>query len=1077
MRKRVLAGVFLSICLLFPGGWMNGISLCGQTSASSSVGKNGTLRAQLDLGKAPVNFIPNRGQTDEKFAYYVQGKDKAIGFSSDGVTFVLTGRKAGAIATQAGREMPAGETEPNRPGIPGPSPESDSQSGSRWVVNLDFLGANAGVQPVGTDPNGTIISFFSGEPGTWKTGLAASSRITYANLWQGIDLVYTGTADALKYEFIVHPGADPSRIRLAYRGATSVLVNDDGRLAVSTPVGGFEDGTPVAYQELEGRRQEIPLAYNIADETGGKSTADGSGGVDRSVAYGFAVGTYDRTRPLILDPVVLIYCGYLGGPGNDYGYGIAADSLGRAYITGYTYSMGVAFPAVVGPDLSYNGGSVDAFIARVNASGTGLDYCGYIGGLGNDFAYGVAVDKSGSAYVTGYTSSTEASFPVKVGPNLRSRGLFDVFVAKVAPDGRTLVYCGFIGGDDDDFGRAIAVDNLGRAYIAGYSASTETTFPAAVGPRLVFGGGTYDAFIARVNAAGTKLDYCGYVGGLGNDYGYGVACDKIGNAYITGCTNSMEASFPVLTGPDQTYNGGKTDAFIARITNDGVGFDYCGYIGGAGDDCGYGVAVDSSLNAYVTGSTSSSSDSFPVQTGPFLTHSGGTYDAFIAKVYTDGSVMYYCGYIGGADYDTGTAVAVDGFGFAYVTGYTASKEDSFPVKDGPVLTLGGSFDAFVAKVKVNATGLVYCGYLGGADADLAQGIALDADGTGNVFLTGNTFSRESTFPATLGPTLVASGSRDGFAARVLETSLTITAPNGAEMWKAGAVNNITWITEGKVGNVRIEFSSDNATTWSDVVASTKNDGTFAWKVADTISSECLIRISDVDTGVVTDTSDAVFSVVTPTITVTSPNGGEKWAVGVVHNITWTSEGTVSDVRIELTTDSGSTWEDIVSQTENDGVYAWTVPNKVSSSCMIRISDVVTGLSTDTSDTVFSIVVGAVTVNSPNGGESWTVGSRHDITWSSEGTVSDVRIELSTDSGSTWEDVVAQTQNNGLYSWTIPDKVSSTCLIRISDVVTGLATDTSDAVFSIVAASAPPAAPTKGGAQIPIKIPQNPVKIK
>ena len=242
----------------------------------------------------------------------------------------------------------------------------------RWVVKLDFLDANPGVRPVGVEETGAVISYFKGKPEEWKTGLPAYSKIVYEDLWPGVDLLYHGTFDRMKYEFIVHPGADPSRIRLAYRGAESVRLTDEGRLAVQTPVGGFEDEVPVAWQEKEGAKVEVTVAYvleafaeekppdhslfssdTLADEEAGQGS--------RVHVYGFELGDYDQTLPLVLDPAVLIYCGYIGGLSGEYGYGIALDGSGNAYVTGETQSTEGSFPVINGPDLTHNGAN-DVFI-------------------------------------------------------------------------------------------------------------------------------------------------------------------------------------------------------------------------------------------------------------------------------------------------------------------------------------------------------------------------------------------------------------------------------------------------------------------------------------------------------------------------------------------------------------------------------------------------------------------------------------------------------------------------------------------------------------------------------------------
>jgi hypothetical protein len=921
MEKRILTGAALIawICILTTGTGMPVVM--GQRSFSEVAPAGRILHAQPDFGKMPVNFIPNRGQLDERVAYYVQGKDKTIYFGAEGVTFVLTKAEA-----------------------------------SPWVVKLDFQGAKPGVNPKATDETGAVISYFQGEPGSWKTGLPTYSRIIYPNIWPGIDLVFSGTMDKLKYDFIVHPGADPARIRLAYRGASSVRINDRGSLIVSTPSGGFEDGVPVAYQERAGKRVNVPMAYKIVDSGDGKKDEPGLREYEKNtVTYGFSIGEYDQAEFLILDPVILVYCGYIGGPSYDYGYGIAADRLGNAYITGYTYSRGIAFPAMVGPDLTFNGGSMDAFVAKLNPSGTAFVYCGYIGGSGNDYGYGIAVDPSGNAYVTGYTSSKESTFPVSVGPKLIHRGLFDVFVAKVNANGTALDYCGYIGGSGNDYGRSIAVDGSGNAYITGYTSSNEASFPVSGDLDLSYNGGANDAFAAKVNADGTAFEYCGYIGGSGSDFGYGIAVDALGNAYITGYTSSTEASFPVSTGPDVSFEGGLYDAFVAKVYADGSALEYCGYIGGSGSDYGYGIAVDPLGNAYITGYTSSSDGTFPVSTGPDLTYNGGYYDAFVAKVDIGGGWLIYCGFIGGSGYDVGTGIAVDSRGYAFVTGYTSSKEDTFPVNVGADLTHNGSFDAFVAKADLSGAGLVYCTYIGGSDADMGMGIALDVDASGNTYLTGNTYSMQYTFPTAEGPDLSYNGNRDGFVAKIYENSITVTAPNGGETCHVGLDQDITWLTAGIVGNMRIEYSTDTGTTWIEITASTENDGIFTWTVPNTVSETCLVRITDTENGDLTDTSDAVFTITDiPVIIVTSPNGGESWVVGSLHNITWLSAGGVGDVKIEYTTDYGTTWIEIVASTENDGTYAWIVPDAVSDTCLVRISEAEDGDPVATSNSIFSI---------------------------------------------------------------------------------------------------------------------------
>jgi len=303
------------------------------------------------------------------------------------------------------------------------------------------------------------------------------------------------------------------------------------------------------------------------------------------------------------------------------------------------------------------------------------------------------------AYVTGYTDSSQTTFPDTVGPDLTHNGNSDAFVAKVKSNGTGLIYCGYIGGSSGEAGRDIAVDALGNAYITGYTDSSQTTFPDTVGPDLTHNGSS-DAFVAKVKSDGTGLDYCGYIGGSGSDVGNGIAVDGSGNAYVTGNTYSRQTTFPAIVGPDLTHNG-SSDAFVAKVKSDGTGLDYCGYIGGSSADNGLDVAVDGWGNAYVAGYTSSNETTFPVTRGPDLTHNGWV-DAFVAKVKFDGAGLNYCGYIGGIDEDYGQSIAVDGSGNAYVMGDASSSDVTFPAIVGPDLTHNGSSDAFVAKISAEA---------------------------------------------------------------------------------------------------------------------------------------------------------------------------------------------------------------------------------------------------------------------------------------------------------------------------------------------------------------------------------------
>lgn len=699
----------------------------------------GTSVCHQDLGNLPLCFIENEGQIDSSaVAFYVKGADKVLYFTSEGVTFALSGR--------------------------------DEDAPARWTARLSFDDAISGVAPAGADRTETMFNYFKGAPDDWKTGIAAYSQLIYEDLWPGIDLVFSGTVDELKYEFIVEPGVDPGTIGLSYQGITGLCVRESGALEITTPLGSFEDGIPYAYQMVEGDRKAVDLSYALGDENGGDVHT-----------YGFRLGPFDRSKTLIVDPSLLVYCGYIGGNYDENGRRIAVDSQGCAYVTGEVCSDELSFPVSVGPDLSFNG-LEDAFVAKVNPEGTDLVFCGYIGGDSSDIGKGIALDAQDNVYLIGQTHSDESTFPVVAGPDLTFNGgyhKYDTFVAKLNAQGTTLIYCGYIGGTGKDRGEGIVVDTAGNAYVSGYTDSDESSFPVSIGPDLTYNGGYGDAYVAKVNVQGTGLDFAGYIGGSGWDQAHGIALDGQGAIYITGDTSSDESSFPVVVGPDLTFNDTSADydCYVAKVNPQGTSLDYCGYIGGADGDAASDIAVNSQGIAVVGGCTRSDETSFPVVTGPDLTFNGYI-DLFVAAVNAQGTGLDFCGFIGGTMYDGCRGIAMDNEGRVFVTGTTESDETSFPTTVGPDLTYnGGTWDIFVAMVNSQGTDLAYCGYIGGSDRDLSEAIAVDTEG--NSYTTGSTQSDETSFPVVVGPDLTHNSAyvTDAFVAKVPAFHVLLRAGN------------------------------------------------------------------------------------------------------------------------------------------------------------------------------------------------------------------------------------------------------------------------------------------------------------
>lgn len=452
-------------------------------------------------------------------------------------------------------------------------------------------------------------------------------------------------------------------------------------------------------------------------------------------AIGFDLGTYDASRSLVIDPV-LSYSTYLGGGGDEQANLVAVDSAGNAYVTGRTASAD--FPTTSGADSSL-GGTQDAFVTKLNATGSALVYSTFLGGSALDDGETLAVDTNRSAYVIGFTRSSD--FPTVGAVDSSLGGTEDAFVTKLNPSG-ALAYSTYLGGSGVDEGFGIAVDSAANAYAAGQTFSSD--FPTSAGAVDSALGGTDDAFVTKLNAAGSALIYSTYLGGGASEQAGSIALDSASNAYVPGFTTSSD--FPTSTGAADTTLGGAQDAFVTKLNASGSALAYATYLGGsASESVPFGIAVDRSFNAYVTSRTFSSD--FPTSPDAFDSTLGGTEDAFVTKLNASGSALAYSTYLGGSGTERSFSIAVDD-ARAWVTGRTSSSD--FPISGGALdSSLGGNQDAFVSKLNRPGAGLSFSTYLGGSGTEVGVGIALDsASPNPNAYIIGATGS--SDFPTTPG---------------------------------------------------------------------------------------------------------------------------------------------------------------------------------------------------------------------------------------------------------------------------------------------------------------------------------------
>jgi uncharacterized protein (TIGR03437 family) len=635
-----------------------------------------------------------------------------------------------------------------------------------------FAGASTEAHPEGAVPLGATANYLLGsDPAQWRTGVPLYARAVYRGIYPAIDLVFHGDGGSLEYDFLARPGSHPRAIALDLSGAEALRLEADGALAIDTAAGTVRWKKPVAYQWRDGQKQPVDAAFRVHG---------------RRVT--FALGAYDRGRELVIDPT-LAYASYLGGSNDDASRGVAVDSSGNFYITGFTFSLNLPHTTASSYQASYRGGSAlayiggDAYVAKFASSGA-LVYVTYLGGSGDDSGMAVAADANGNAYVTGYTASS--NFPTTLGalqtgfggasagPNY-SGVSGDAFVTKLNSTGTALVYSTYLGGLNDDFAASIAVDASGNAFIGGATKSTnfprqnaaQATYGGAGGNPGFFGSGsdplidTGDGFVAKLNAAGSALLWSTYLGGTSDDAVAALAIDGSGAVYVGGTT--LSTKFPVTSGAYQTTYGGtlgdnsqpviKTgDGFIAKYDSTGK-LVYATYLGGSGDDAVMGVAVDSTGAAYAAGFTSSSNlATGAVVHGTF--HGPGTItgsrgfvwgDAFAAKLAPSGGSLAYLTYVGGSQDDAAMAIAVDATGAAIIGGF-ANSTDMQLSSDALQKTYGGNLsgftddtgDAFIAKISADGATVLYNSYFGGKGDEAITGIAID--NSGNVIAAGSTTS-------------------------------------------------------------------------------------------------------------------------------------------------------------------------------------------------------------------------------------------------------------------------------------------------------------------------------------------------
>jgi len=665
----------------------------------------------------PFAFVENRGQVGLSVRYLGNGPGFKAWFEDRGVT-LRHGRNTVRIGFESGSTLRNIAQQPvTAPGI---------------IISAD--------NPIGARGN----YLYGSDPSGWRTDLPLFGSIRYTGIWPGVELTYKVENDRLKAEYLVAPGAGVERISLRFD--QDPQIGRDGSLRIHGVSGELVEEKPFIYQLIGGERREVAGGF--------QKLASGS--------IGFRTAEYDRTQLLVIDPSML-FSGYFGGSSEDNITAVGVDTLNNVVTAGWTSSNNL--PASNGAQTKY-GGSVDAFVAGFLPNGGSLIYCTYLGGSGDDRAFGLTIDSARNVYITGWTSSR--NFPLAAAFQARLSGTRDAFVAKLNAAGNALAYSTYLGGSGVDAGYAIALTPASDTSQATNSVvvvgdTTSTNFPVTGGAFQPESGGSQDAFVATISPSGSTLAFATYLGGSGMDHGSSVKVGPSGGIFIGGYTWSN--NFPVLNAHQPTSGGGQ-DAFVVKMSTGGNKLYWSTYLGGTGGSVGApeeanALCIDALNNIVVAGTTSSAN--FPVTAGAFQTTFGGQTDGFMARFANSSGALLQSTFLGGALSDSINALALDFHGNPYVTGFTSSED--FPVQRALQNTNAGSMDAFVVKMNTVLSSITFGTYLGGSGSDAGNAIAVASETS--IVVAGQTSSGD--FPT--------AGSIQNYLPSVLSSFITKMAPN------------------------------------------------------------------------------------------------------------------------------------------------------------------------------------------------------------------------------------------------------------------------------------------------------------
>jgi hypothetical protein len=710
--------LFLVLCPLIVMG-LNSL-LKRNTDVTKSQANGSREKAAITLAKVTLPFVPNQGQWDSRIKF------RADLFS--GSFFVTDSELVYALLKSEEAET-ADKDEILSNGIA--SNLNNSAHRFRQVAFKEtFLnphGQRLYFSSLGEEIARTKVSYFSGNDSQgWRENLSSYETVSLNEVYPGIEVKLKASASNVEKMFYLRPGTAVDEIKVGVDGLRSLELNQAGELVLETAAGKLVMMKPAAYQEVDGRREYINVAYELKGEK----------------EYGFKIlDSYDPGLPLVIDPALstLSASTLIGGAGNDRGFCIAVDNPGNVYVAGYTLSSSSDFPTTDGAfDTTYNG-NYDVVVSKLSSSLDSLLASTYVGGKGADYVYSTVLDSSANVYVAGITNSSD--FPTTAGAYYQSYqgGEYDAFIIKLSTDLNTLLCSTYFGGSGIDYGASIVLDTSWNVYLTGMTDSED--LPTTSGAYDTSYNGGYDAFISKLSNSLDTLLASTYIGGNNYEIASSIALDNSGNVVIGGRTKSPD--YPTTAGAyDASYNGGY-DIFVSKLSSSLDNLLSSTFLGGSGNDYGYALALDNTDNIFVAGYTLSAD--FPVTEGAYDTAHNGSYDVFVSKFSGSLGTLLASSYVGGSGDDRCRAITLDAYGKVYITGWTKSSD--FPNTSGAYDRVhNGNWDVFVSKLSARLSAVFSSTFVGGTGDDLSYHLALDSPG--NVYVTGYTLS--SGFPTTKG---------------------------------------------------------------------------------------------------------------------------------------------------------------------------------------------------------------------------------------------------------------------------------------------------------------------------------------